>query len=239
MTPQGYETPSAFRRALTDRLRNLAASGPWTLPQLQRQIAYDRLLERLYLVDDGWIVKGALRFSRGSSACAPRSTWTSTGKERGTLSSKSSARRQPKTLGTGSARSRPAAACLRRRRRRAAPHQYSTGTACTRSWTTWPTRSRNVRGAWRDAAALDAYRDLVDLVSIVTGASVEAMSQIRALRSEANRRNVTLSERFDVPDRALWEGGYAREAARSLLRVGRTLDDALEIVRPFLNPLLD
>jgi hypothetical protein len=29
------------------------------LPQLQRQMAYDRLLERLYLVDDGWIVKGA------------------------------------------------------------------------------------------------------------------------------------------------------------------------------------
>src|SRR5450759_12284 len=30
-----------------------------TLPQLQRQMAYDRLLERLYLVDDGWVVKGA------------------------------------------------------------------------------------------------------------------------------------------------------------------------------------
>lgn len=29
------------------------------MPQLQRQIAYDRLLERLYLVDEGWIVKGA------------------------------------------------------------------------------------------------------------------------------------------------------------------------------------
>jgi hypothetical protein len=27
--------------------------------QLQRQIAYDRLLERLYLADDQWIVKGA------------------------------------------------------------------------------------------------------------------------------------------------------------------------------------
>src|SRR3989442_1607067 len=33
--------------------------GTWTLQQLQRQVAYDRLLERLYLVDDGWIVKGA------------------------------------------------------------------------------------------------------------------------------------------------------------------------------------
>ncbi len=29
------------------------------LQQLQRQMAYDRLLERLYLVDEGWIMKGA------------------------------------------------------------------------------------------------------------------------------------------------------------------------------------
>ena len=33
--------------------------GRWTLQQLQRQVAYDRLLDRLYLFDDGWIVKGA------------------------------------------------------------------------------------------------------------------------------------------------------------------------------------
>jgi hypothetical protein len=33
--------------------------GAWTLQQLRRQVAYDRLLERLYLVDEGWIIKGA------------------------------------------------------------------------------------------------------------------------------------------------------------------------------------
>jgi hypothetical protein len=54
-----YGSPAAFRHALTDKLRNLSATSRWTLPELQRQIAYDRLLERLYLVDDGWIVKGA------------------------------------------------------------------------------------------------------------------------------------------------------------------------------------
>src|SRR5882757_7174606 len=54
-----YATPAAFRRALTDRLKAAAKDSRWTLPQLQRQVAYDRLLERLYLVDDGWIVKGA------------------------------------------------------------------------------------------------------------------------------------------------------------------------------------
>jgi hypothetical protein len=56
---QGYATPAAFRRALTDRLRNAAKESRWTLPQLQRQMAYDRLLERLYLTDQRWIVKGA------------------------------------------------------------------------------------------------------------------------------------------------------------------------------------
>ena len=57
--PGTYGSPAAFRRAVTDRLRTKAASSRWELPQLQRQLAYDRLLERLYLLDDGWIVKGA------------------------------------------------------------------------------------------------------------------------------------------------------------------------------------
>lgn len=46
-------SPRADRSAAGDR-----TGESLTLPQLQRQIAYDRLLERLYLVDDGWIVKG-------------------------------------------------------------------------------------------------------------------------------------------------------------------------------------
>jgi hypothetical protein len=56
---RGYGSPAAFRRALTDKLRAKAETSQWTLQQLRRQMAYDRLLERLYLVDDGWVVKGA------------------------------------------------------------------------------------------------------------------------------------------------------------------------------------
>src|SRR3989475_6062268 len=56
---RSYGSPAAFRRALTDRLKTKAESSRWTLPYLQRQMAYDRLLERLYLVDEGWVVKGA------------------------------------------------------------------------------------------------------------------------------------------------------------------------------------
>lgn len=81
-------------------------------------------------------------------------------------------------------------------------------------------------------------RDLVDLVAIARGASVDAERQLRSLRSEAGRRGVMLPLTFDVPDRALWEPGYAREAADSVLTDAHTLDEALAIVRPFVNPLL-
>jgi hypothetical protein len=55
-----YQTPASFRRALTDRLRAVSApNGRWPLADMQRQFAYDRLLARLYMVDDHWILKGA------------------------------------------------------------------------------------------------------------------------------------------------------------------------------------
>jgi hypothetical protein len=83
------------------------------------------------------------------------------------------------------------------------------------------------------------YRDLVDLVAIVIQASVEAEAQLDALKSEADRRAITLPDRFTVPDQTLWERGYAAEAGRSLLPVALTLDEAVHIVRSFLDPLLD
>src|SRR5437870_4315431 len=55
-----HKSPAAIRQALTDKLKTLAAASPWALSDLQRQLAYDRLLVRLYLTDDEWIVKGAV-----------------------------------------------------------------------------------------------------------------------------------------------------------------------------------
>ncbi|MBV9093632.1 MAG: nucleotidyl transferase AbiEii/AbiGii toxin family protein [Streptosporangiaceae bacterium] len=83
------------------------------------------------------------------------------------------------------------------------------------------------------------YRDLVDLVAIVLAAPVEARPQMTALRSEAQRRGLQLPRRFAVPDRGLWQPGYAAEAGRSLLQMARTLDEATAAVTPFLDPLLD
>ena len=66
-----------------------------------------------------------------------------------------------------------------------------------------------------------------------------ANAQTAALRSEFDRRGLTLPQSFDVPDWALWELGYAAEARRSLLDTAQTLDAALVVVRAFLNPLLN
>ena len=54
-----YRTPAAARRAVTDMLKTEAATSLWRLSDLQRQYAYDQLVERLYRVDDAWVIKGA------------------------------------------------------------------------------------------------------------------------------------------------------------------------------------
>jgi hypothetical protein len=89
------------------------------------------------------------------------------------------------------------------------------------------------------AAPSTRYRDLVDLVSIAYGASVDATAQRAAVESEFKRRGLSLPTSFDVPDRQLWEPGYAAEARRSLLAVGLTLDDALDLVRNFIDPIIN
>lgn len=50
-----------MRAALTDRLRKLAASSPFTVTELYRQFAYDRLLVRVFSAPDAdrWVLKGA------------------------------------------------------------------------------------------------------------------------------------------------------------------------------------
>jgi hypothetical protein len=83
------------------------------------------------------------------------------------------------------------------------------------------------------------YKDLVDLVGIVIAVSVDAQPQMTALKSEAERRGITLPSSFAVPDRQLWERGYAAEARRSILPIAHTLDEALAVVSPFADPLLD
>jgi hypothetical protein len=54
-----YSTPTAFRRALEDRLTQIAKKDGIEIQRLRRQVAFDRLLARLFM--DGktpWVLKG-------------------------------------------------------------------------------------------------------------------------------------------------------------------------------------
>ena len=54
-----YQTPQAFRAALEARLRNIAQSRGTDLQRLQRRVAFDRLLARLFAPDSPpWLLKG-------------------------------------------------------------------------------------------------------------------------------------------------------------------------------------
>jgi Nucleotidyl transferase AbiEii toxin, Type IV TA system len=62
MEPKEYATAAAFRRALEDRLQDIARKESVDLQRLRRQVAFDRLLARLFQVGQPlalpWILKG-------------------------------------------------------------------------------------------------------------------------------------------------------------------------------------
>ncbi len=274
-----YATPAAFRRALTDRLKAAAKGGRWTFQQLQRQVAYDRLIERLYLLDDGWIVKGAtalLARDIGVRASLDVDPYREVARE---IAEEELRRAAVADIGDWFRFEIGGGIDI-------GNHSVRLSVNATIGATTWvefhidlvgsdlrmtgqpedvPPLARGVipevgqRGyrayplvdqiADKVAATYERhgeerrpstrYRDLVDLVAIVTTASVGAASQRAALTSEFDRRGLTLPTSFVVPDRALWEPGYRAEARRSLLDTAQTLDEALVVVGPFIDPLLD
>ena len=280
MTVSGrYATPTAFRSALTERLRAAAKSGPWTLQQLQRQVAYDRLLERLYLVDDGWIVKGATALLardlgvRASldvdlyreavrevaeaelrrAAASGLNDWFRFDVGVGTAIG-NSAVRLPVTSVIGattwvSFHADLVGADLRMTGQPDDVPPLARGVipdVAQRGYRAYPLVDHI---ADKIAATYERYgsarmpstryRDLVDLVAIVRASSVAAQAQQVALRSEFDRRGLMLPDQFEPPDRRLWERGYAAEARRSLLSGEQTVDEAIEAVGPFIDPLLD
>lgn len=275
-----YGSPAAFRRALTEKLRDLAVTSRWSLPQLQRQIAYDRLLERLYLVNDGWIVKGATALLARDLAVRETidiDVYRSTARDLAEAELRDAAQQDigdwfrfqigasRAVSGGGDGVRLPVTAfvgatewCTFRVdlvgseiRITGQPEQVPPLARVAmpdieqHSYLVYPLVDHiadkvaailQTYGAAR--APSTRYKDLVDLVAIVSRATVEAESQRAALESEADRRGITLPAGFSVPDRELWEKGYPAEAKRSLLDTALTLEDALAVVTPFLNPLL-
>ncbi len=276
---RSYPSPQAFRQALTDKLREAAKISPWTLSQLQRQMAYDRLLERLYLVDDGWVVKGAtalLARGIGVRGTIDVDIYPERARELAEEELREAASRDigdwfTFELGPGRAVATDAAVRI--------PVTAHVGTA---SWAAFhvdlvgsdlrmtgepdrvPPLARVLmpdieQHGYRAYPLVDhiadkisatvqrysdqerpstRFKDLVDLVAIVTEGSVAADRQMAALASEARRRGIGMPASFDVPDRGLWERGYAAEAGRSLLLIAPTLTEALAVIRPFVDPLL-
>ncbi len=274
-----YSSPQAFRQALTDKLREASRNSIWTLSQLQRQMAYDRLLERLYLVDEGWVIKGAtalLARGIGVRATIEIDIYRERARELAEAELREAASRDigdwfTFELGPGRAVATDATVRI--------PVTAYVGTA---SWAAFhvdlvgsdlrmtgepekvPPLARVLmpdieQHGYRAYPLVDhiadkisatvqrygdqerpsiRFKDLVDLVAIVTEVSVAADLQIAALASEARRRGTVMPESFDVPDRGLWERGYAAEAGRSLLTTSPTLTEALAVVRPFVDPLL-
>jgi len=273
-----YASPAAFRRALVDRLKDVAKQSKWTVQQLQRQVAYDRLLERLYIVDDGWIVKGAtalLARDLGVRGSLDVDVYRAVAQDVAEADLRRAAELDLDdwfvfTVGVatpiGSNGLRLPVVAIVGQTTWAEFHVDLSGTdlRLTGHPDDVPPIARGIipsveqRGyraypladhvADKVAATYERhgehenpstrYRDLVDLVSIATGASIDELSLSTAVRSEFERRSLVLPETFNVPDRDLWERGYAAEVGRSLLEVALTLDDALVIVRAFLDPLL-
>jgi Nucleotidyl transferase AbiEii toxin, Type IV TA system len=62
MESKRYATAAAFRRALEDRLKDIAGKEGVDLQRLRRQVAFDRLLARLFQVGEPlalpWVLKG-------------------------------------------------------------------------------------------------------------------------------------------------------------------------------------
>jgi Nucleotidyl transferase AbiEii toxin, Type IV TA system len=275
-----YGSPAAFRRALTDRLKAIAFGSEWNLPQLQRQLAYDRLLERLYLHDDGWIVKGAtalLAREIGTRATIDVDLYRATATQEAEADFRVAVGRDigdwftftvgpARALGRAETGARlPVTAHLG-----ATPwasfHVDLVGADLTMTGlpdpvpplarVTMPDLEQHGYRAYPLADHVadkvvatfqhygpqrmpsTRYKDLIDLVSIVRRAELDAVSTGSALVSEAGRRKVELPARFTVPDRPQWQLGYAAEARRSLPRIAATLDDALAVVTPCLDPLM-
>jgi hypothetical protein len=275
-----YASPTAFRRALTDRLRSTAAAGPWSLLQLQRQIAYDRLLERLYLLDDGWVVKGAtalLARDLGMRATIDVDVYRAQTASAAEAELRVAAARDigdwfrfevgaPRVIGEGQTGIRLPVAAYVGATEWAKFHVDLVGADMRMTgdpehvpplarvdmpgveqhgYRAYPLADHladkvvaTVQRYGTQALPSTRYKDLVDLVAIIAGASLDAEQARRALLSEAERRGVTLPAHFDVPDRELWERGYAAEARRTVVPMAPTLGDALAIVRPCIDPLL-
>ena len=274
-----YKTPASARAAVTDKLRSQAKDGPWLLADLQRQYSYDQLVERLYRLDDRWVVKGATALL--ARRVSVRHTIDIDLYRPGAIADVELQVRQAAALDIGDwMRFEVAPAVAVRAAGAEAARVKMTALIGTKIWTAFqvdvvangivmtgrpdlvrPLTSveigREARRLWRAYPLVDhvadkvcailerhdgrpstRFKDLIDLVAISRRVSIAAEPQMVALTEEADRRALTLPRSFVVPDREIWVVGYRSEARRTVGLEAVELDDAVRVVRPFLDPLL-
>ncbi len=274
-----YKTPEAARTAVTAKLRAQVGESPWQLGDLQRQYAYDQLVERLYRLDSAWVIKGATALL--ARKVSVRHTIDIDVYRPGAIDEAERQVRASATLDIGdwmrfeigpSVKVRAAGAEAARVKVRSligarvwaafqvdivADGIMMTGEPDAVPPLTTIEIGDRERTPWRAYPLVDhvadkvcaiverhdgrpstRFKDLIDLVAIVQHSSVRADLQMKALAKEAGRRGFELPESFDVRDRVLWARGYGAEARRAVGLSATNLDAALDVVLPFIDPLL-
>ncbi|WP_170284572.1 nucleotidyl transferase AbiEii/AbiGii toxin family protein [Kribbella amoyensis] len=264
---------------MTDQLRMLAQDGRWRLGDLQRQYAYDQLVERLYRLDSKWVIKGATALL--ARRVSVRHTIDIDIYRPGQIVDVERMVREAAALDIADwmrfevAQSRPVQAAGAEAARVGLrsfigtklwaafqvdlvadgvvmigePDEVHPLTALNvgdREHTLWRAYPLVDHVADKVCAILEThggrpstrYKDLIDLVAITQQSSVPADLQRRAFVKEARRRTLTLPKSFDVPDVELWTRGYRSEARRTVGLQAVELEDALKLVKPFVDPLL-
>lgn len=276
----GYRDPAAFRAALTDRLRAKSHSTGRPLPELQRLFAYDRVLQRLYALDDGWVLKGAAALLARELTTrhtldidvyrdvavleAERDLRAALAVDLGDWFVFDAAAARSITAGVHGVRV-PIVARIGTRDwsrfhvdlvggqagmtgvpdRVPALARINLADVPQPDYRAWPLVDHI---ADKIAATLETHgqqarpstrtKDLVDLVVLAGAVSVEAAALRTALDAQAQRRDLELPARFAVPDLHYWAPRYAADVRRMPEVAARTLDDALELMAAFVDPVL-
>jgi hypothetical protein len=98
---------------------------------------------------------------------------------------------------------------------------------------------------WHNGHPSSRYRDLADLLFIAQKEHIDGRKAVVALLSEKRRRtdlgtDLRLPAEFVIPEpAAAWRAGYPQQAKLILGLEGcKTLDEALDLARIFVNPIL-
>lgn len=274
-----YRSAQAFGAALTDRLKTLAAHSRYTVSQLRRQFAYDRLLARVFTSHDAdWVLKGGVAMlARLSVARHSADIDLVTHRDSPTAALPALREAAARDLGDFfTFRLDPPRSLVQQiqgirvpTEARLGPRLFErfavdlvTGAVITGDPETAPPLLAVdvpglVRPAYRVYPLADTladkvaaiiedhhgrpstrFRDLVDIVLIAHDQPVDSAALTRALASERFRRGLRPRSGLEIPDAALWHGGYVRAAGGIPELVERDLDQALVLAKTFLDPIL-